>query len=102
MIRGSSTRRAMLVLAVGLFVITLQDPIIKATMGTYPLAEAITMRALVAMPIFLVLLRRAGGVRTAFSGNVRQAIIRALLFMVGYTAYFLAFPAMPQIGRAHV
>jgi drug/metabolite transporter (DMT)-like permease len=85
----------MLVLAVGLFVITLQDPIIKATMGTYPLAEAITMRALVAMPIFLVLLRRAGGVRTAFSGNVRQAIIRALLFMVGYTAYFLAFPAMP-------
>ena len=95
MTRGSSTRRAMLVLALGLFVITLQDPIIKATMGRYPLAEAIAFRTIVAMPIFLFLLHRLGGWRMAFQGNVRQAIIRALLFMVGYTAYFLAFPAMP-------
>ena len=83
MTRGSSTRRAMLVLAIGLFVITLQDPIIKATMGRYPLAEAIAFRALVAMPIFLFLLHRLGGWRKAFQGNVRQAIIR-------------------EIGRAHV
>ena len=85
----------MLVLAIGLFVITLQDPIIKATMGRYPLAEAIAFRTIVAMPIFLFLLRRLGGWRMAFQGNVRQAIVRALLFMTGYSAYFLAFPTMP-------
>ena len=90
-----STRRAMLILALGTLVITLQDPIIKATMGTYPVAEAITIRSVVALPIFFVLLHRLGGWRVAFQGNTRQSIIRALLFMIAYTTYFLAFPAMP-------
>ena len=85
----------MLILGFGTLVITLQDPIIKATMGTYPVAEAVTIRSLVALPIFFVLLHRMGGWRVAFEGNTRQSIIRALLFMVAYTTYFLAFPAMP-------
>ena len=85
----------MLILGFGTLVITLQDPIIKATMGPYPVAEAVTIRSLVALPIFFVLLHRMGGWRVAFEGNTRQSIIRALLFMVAYTTYFLAFPAMP-------
>ena len=85
----------MLTLALGTLVITLQDPIIKAMMGGYPVAEAVAIRSVVAMPIFVVLLRRAGGWRTAFQGSVRQAIVRGVLFMCAYTAYFVSFPAMP-------
>lgn len=85
----------MLVLAFGTLVITLQDPIIKELMGGYPVMEAVAIRSLVALPIFIVLLQRMGGWRVAFDGGTRQAVIRALLFMVAYTTYFLAFPAMP-------
>ncbi|MGI9186347.1 MAG: DMT family transporter [Gaiellales bacterium] len=85
----------MLTLGLGTLVITLQDPIIKALMGGYPVMEAVAIRSLVALPIFVVLLRRIGGWRVAFDGGTRQAIVRALLFMVAYTTYFLAFPAMP-------
>lgn len=85
----------MVTLAFGTLVITLQDPIIKALMGDYPVAEAVVIRSLVAMPIFAVLIWRMGGVRVIRAGNTRQSIIRALLFMVAYTTYYLAFPAMP-------
>ena len=85
----------MATLALGTLVITLQDPIVKALMGSYPVAEAVTIRCVVALPIFIVLLRRTGGVRGAFAGDVRSAVVRAVLFMCAYTAYFLAFPAMP-------
>ena len=85
----------MLILALGTLVITLQDPIIKSLMDGYPVMEAVAIRSLVALPIFLVLLRRMGGWRTAFQANTQQAIVRALLFMTAYTTYFLAFPAMP-------
>jgi drug/metabolite transporter (DMT)-like permease len=85
----------MLTLGLGTLVITLQDPIIKATMDTYPVMEAVAIRSVVALPIFLVLLHRMGGWRVAFQANTRQAVVRALLFMTAYTAYFLAFPAMP-------
>ncbi|MEI7439663.1 MAG: EamA family transporter [Thermoleophilia bacterium] len=95
LLRSAGTRRAMLILGLGTLVITLQDPIIKATMGTYPVAEAVAIRSVVALPIFFVLLNRLGGWRVALEGNTRQSIIRALLFMVAYTTYFLAFPAMP-------
>jgi drug/metabolite transporter (DMT)-like permease len=85
----------MLTLGLGTLVITLQDPIIKALMGSYPVMEAVAIRSLVALPIFLVLLHRMGGWRVAFDGSTRQAVVRALLFMVAYTTYFIAFPAMP-------
>jgi drug/metabolite transporter (DMT)-like permease len=85
----------MLTLGLGTIVITLQDPILKSLMDGYPVMEAVAIRSVVALPIFLVLLHRMGGWRVAFHGNTRQAIIRAVLFMLAYTAYFLAFPAMP-------
>jgi hypothetical protein len=85
----------MLTLGLGTLVITLQDPIIKATMNDYPVMEAVAIRSVVALPIFFILLHRMGGWRVVLQGNTRQAIIRALLFMTAYTTYFLAFPAMP-------
>ena len=61
----------MLILALGTLVMTLQDPIIKSLMGGYPVTEAVAIRSVVALPIFLVLLRRLGGWRVAFEGNTR-------------------------------
>ena len=85
----------MLTLGLGTLVITLQDPIIKATMNDYPVMEAVAIRSVVALPIFFILLRRMCGWRVVRQGNTRQAIIRALLVMTAYTTYVLAFPAMP-------
>ena len=92
--RGS-TRRSMLLLALGVAVISLQDPIIKSLMGGYPVHEAIVIRSVAALPIFAVLVWRLGGWRTLREGRPGALIVRGLILVVSYTTYYLAFPAMP-------
>ena len=91
----SSTRRSMLTLALGVAVIGLQDPIIKGLMDGYPLAEAIVIRSIAALPIFAILLWRLGFVTSLRAGNQRVFVARGVVLMLAYTTYFLSFPAMP-------
>jgi len=91
----SSTRRSMLTLALGVAVIGLQDPIIKGLMDGYPLAEAIVIRSIAALPIFAILLWRLGFVTSLRSGSQRVFVARGVVLMLAYTTYFLSFPAMP-------
>lgn len=88
-------RRGMLWLAIGIFAISLQDPIIKAIMDGYPVSEAVIIRSLAALPIFAFLLWRSGAFRDLVRAEPGPLILRAGLFMVSYTLYFIAFPAMP-------
>ncbi len=85
----------MLILALGVFVISLQDPIIKSLMVGFPVSEAIVVRSVAALPIFAVMLHRLGGWRILREGRPRVLIVRGVILMAAYTAYFLAFPAMP-------
>lgn len=96
---GSQTRdaarRGVLILALGIFVMSLQDPIVKGLAGEYPVAQAIVIRSLAALPIFAVLIHRAGGWRILTAGRPGILLLRGGILMASYTAYYLAFPVMP-------
>ncbi len=90
-----AARRGVFILALGVFVMSMQDPIVKSLAGEYPVAQAIVIRSLAALPIFAVLLHRAGGWRIVTEGRPGILLVRGGILMISYTAYFLAFPAMP-------
>jgi drug/metabolite transporter (DMT)-like permease len=88
---GASAAR----LSAGVAVFSVQDVVIKALSGGYPVHEAIVIRSVAALPILVWMVRRTG--RPARPVDVRGRgvlIVRGLLQMVAYTAYYLALPAM--------
>lgn len=95
---GARSRRGDLVavgwLCSGLFVFSLQDVVIKAISGRYPIHQIVVVRCLVTLPILLVALRWSGGVRAIISPGVGWLALRGLALVVSYTAYYLAFPVM--------
>ena len=96
--RGASPRRADLAavgrLCLGVLVFSLQDVIVKAISGAYPVHEIVVVRCLVALPILLVMLRPAGGLRAVISPRAGWLALRGLALAVAVTAYYLAFPVM--------
>jgi drug/metabolite transporter (DMT)-like permease len=82
-------------LCVGIFIFSLQDAIIKAVSGAYPLTQVVATRCLVSTPILLVLVHFDGGLRSLVSREFRALIGRALLLLLAYTSYYMAFPALP-------
>lgn len=80
-------------LCVGIAIFSAQDAVIKALSGGYPVHEALVLRTVVALPILLVMVRRAGGLRGAIPARV--LIGRGAILLVAYTSYYLALPAMP-------
>jgi drug/metabolite transporter (DMT)-like permease len=82
-------------LCLGIFVFALQDWIIKAISDLYPVHQAIVIRAIVALPILLALVRLSGAFRDILSPQARWLALRGLILVVSYTSYYLAFPAMP-------
>jgi drug/metabolite transporter (DMT)-like permease len=75
-------------------VFSLQDVIIKALSGAYPVHQIVVVRCLVALPILLAMLRPAGGLRAVVSPRVGWLALRGLALVLSYTAYYLAFPVM--------
>lgn len=90
---GSS--RGILCLCLGVLVFSLQDPIIKAVSGTYPVTEVIAIRALVALPILVAVVQYDGGLRTLASPRVWMLMLRAATMFASYTVYYLAIAALP-------
>ena len=89
------TTRGILYLCLGVFVFSLQDAIIKQVSGAYPLTQVVVIRSLVASPILLALVMREVGWRALFGNDLGALMLRALIMFVSYTAYYMAFPAMP-------
>ena len=89
------TTRGILYLCLGVFVFSLQDAIIKQVSGSYPLTQVVVIRSLVAFPILLALVMREVGWRALFGNDLGALMLRALIMFVSYTAYYMAFPAMP-------
>ena len=76
-------------------VFSLQDPIIKALSGTYPVTEAIAFRGAIALPIFTVMVWQAGGLRLLWTARPFALIGRGILQMCSYTLYYLSLPDLP-------
>ena len=89
------TTRGILYLCLGVFVFSLQDAIIKQVSGSYPLTQVVVIRSLVAFPILLALVMREVGWRALFGNDLGALMLRALIMFVSYTAYYMAFPALP-------
>ena len=91
----NQTTRGIFYLCLGVFVFSLQDAIIKQVSGAYPLTQVVVIRSLVAFPILLGLVQREVGWRALFGNDLGSLILRALIMFMSYTAYYMAFPALP-------
>lgn len=80
-------------LCLGILVFSLQDLILKALSGDYPVTQAMTIRSVVALPILLVLVR-AGGF-TLRSRNLGLLVLRAAMSFGAYLSYYMALAALP-------
>ena len=87
--------RGILYLCLGVLVFSLQDAIIKRVSGGYALTEVVFIRSCVAAPILLALVHRESGWRTIFSSALGLLTLRAFIMFGAYTAYYMAFPALP-------
>lgn len=82
-------------LCLGVFVFSTQDAIIKHVSSSYPVTEAVVVRSLVALPILAFLIHRESGLESILSGRAFWLALRAAAMFLSYTAYYLAFPALP-------
>ena len=83
-------------LCIGVAVFSLQDALIKAISGTYPVTQALAIRALVAMPILLVVVAYEAGLGALVSKRMGFLTARAAILFASYTAYYLAIAALPM------
>ena len=90
-----STHGAAIAIVVGMSVFSLQDPIIKALSGTYPVTEAIAFRGAFALPLFTWMVWQSGGLRLLWKARPFALIGRGTLMMCSYTLYYLALPSLP-------
>jgi drug/metabolite transporter (DMT)-like permease len=91
----SQTIRGVLFLCAGVLVFSLQDAIIKAISGGYAVTLAVSIRSLVAIPLLLVFVHAEAGIAAIASPRFWALTLRASILFVSYTAYYMAFPALP-------
>ena len=91
----NSAARGIACLCLGVFVFSLQDAVIKQVSGAYPLTQVVVIRSVVAIPILLTLVQVEVGWRAIFSPDFWPLTARAAIMFVSYTAYYMAFPALP-------
>ena len=91
----NQSTRGILYLCLGVFIFSLQDAIIKQVSTGYPLTEVVFLRSCVGLPILLVLVQREVGLHALVSTHLLALALRALIMFGAYTAYYMAFPALP-------
>lgn len=91
----NNTKRGIFYLALGVFVFSLQDAIIKQVSGSYALTEVVCIRSLVAIPILLSIVQREVGWRAIFPPQLWPLMLRSAILFMSYIAYYMAFPALP-------
>jgi drug/metabolite transporter (DMT)-like permease len=82
-------------LCLGVLVFSLQDPIIKAVSGRYPLTEVMAIRSIVALPILLAIVHYEIGLGAIASRRLGLLTLRATILFSSYTLYYLAIAALP-------
>jgi len=87
--------RGILYLCLGVLVFSLQDAIVKQVSGAYPLTQVVFIRSCLSVPILLWLVQRDQGWRAIFTNRLGALTARAFIMLGAYTAYYMAFPALP-------
>lgn len=91
----NNAARGIVFLCVGLFIFSLQDAIIKQVSGGYALTQVVCIRSCVGVPILLAMVHREAGWRALLAGGMGALVLRGLIMFGAYTAYYMAFPALP-------
>jgi len=82
-------------LCLGILVFSLQDAIIKAVSGSYPLTQVVSIRCLVSAPILLTFVHFESGLKSLAARDMGSLMGRSFLMLMAYTTYYMAFPALP-------
>jgi drug/metabolite transporter (DMT)-like permease len=82
-------------LCLGILVFSVQDAVIKAVSGDYPLTQVMAIRCVVSAPILLVMVHLEVGLSQLASREFLPLVGRGALLLVAYTTYYMAFPALP-------
>jgi drug/metabolite transporter (DMT)-like permease len=92
--RGQTRLLAAGALITGICVFSVQDLILKDYSSTYPLTEAVAIRAVTAILILLYQIRRREGWHSLLPRRSGLLLLRGAILMVAYGGYYMAFPAM--------
>jgi drug/metabolite transporter (DMT)-like permease len=95
MARPDQRLAGILLLCTGALVFSLQDVVIKGISGTYPVAQILAVRSVVALVPLVVLLRLDGGLAGLRTRRLPCHLLRGLFLFLSYTAYYLAIAAVP-------
>jgi drug/metabolite transporter (DMT)-like permease len=86
---------AVLLICLGVFIFSLQDAIIKMMSAQYSVTEVVHIRSLVAIPLLVFFVHMEVGLGSISSPQFSLLLIRGCTLLISYTAYYLAFPALP-------
>ena len=87
--------RGIFLIAAGIAIFSIQDIIIRTLGSTYPALEIMFIRGFVAMIFIGLMVYMDGGFSTLRVRRPVLNIVRGLLQVVSYTAYYMAMAAMP-------
>ena len=92
---AGNPRLGILFICLGMFVITINDTIVKQLSDRYPLHEIVFVRAAVAMLFSLVMLQFEGGFRALRTRSLGPQLARGLCMVIANMAFFGALAALP-------
>jgi drug/metabolite transporter (DMT)-like permease len=79
----------------GVFILSLQDAILKGMSGDHSVTLAIVLRSIVSVPLLLAMVAYANGLSALKTKRWKLLIARGLILLTSYTSYYIAFPALP-------
>lgn len=79
----------------GVFLISLQDVIIKSVSASYAVSMAILLRSVTAFFVLLVIIHFESGLASLKTLRLKLLIARGSILLLAYTAYYLSIAALP-------
>jgi drug/metabolite transporter (DMT)-like permease len=92
---GDNPVAGILCLTAGLAIFTLQDVILKLMSDTYPVHQAVAIRAAVALPILALFVALDGGLGQLASRRARALALRGAVMCLAYLSYYLGLAGLP-------
>ena len=94
-LRRNNPLRGIAFLCLGVLAFSFHDVAVKWVSGGYPLSEVLFVRSATAFPLMLGMVHLDAGLRSLLNPQFAVALVRALILLVAYLAYYMALSAMP-------
>jgi drug/metabolite transporter (DMT)-like permease len=93
--RRDNPRLGVALVIAGATLFSIQDVIIKFISGRYPVHEIVFVRSLLAVPLMVLIARLEGELGRLRTGQAGMQLLRAGLFFLTYTLYYLGLASLP-------